>query len=58
MKDFTLKEKIKGKTKEMEALFNKEAIRVVKSLPDFKPGKKDGKPVKVAMEIPIMFKLK
>lgn len=34
-----------------------EAIRVVKSLPDFKPGKQRGKAVKVQYNIPIRFSL-
>ena len=36
---------------------DKEAIRVVKLLPKFKPGKQQGKSVKVAYVLPIMFKL-
>jgi protein TonB len=36
---------------------DKEAIRVVKLLPKFKPGKQQGKAVKVAYVLPIMFKL-
>ena len=34
-----------------------EAIRVVKLLPKFKPGKQQGKPVRVTYVLPIMFKL-
>ena len=34
-----------------------EAIRVVSSLPKFKPGKQRGKPVKVQYNVPISFKL-
>ena len=41
----------------MVDLFHEEAIRVVKSLPNFKPGLVDGKPVKVKMQVPITFKL-
>jgi len=36
---------------------DKEALRVVKLLPKFKPGKQQGKTVKVAFVLPIMFKL-
>ena len=35
----------------------REAIRVVKLLPDFSPGIQNGKPVRVAYQIPISFKL-
>lgn len=34
-----------------------EALRVVKSMPDWKPGTKDGKPVNVEMVLPIQFAL-
>ena len=34
-----------------------EAVRVVSSLPKFKPGKQRGKPVKVQYNVPISFKL-
>jgi periplasmic protein TonB len=37
---------------------DKEAIRVVKSLPAFKPGKQGGKPVPVWFSVPIKFELK
>ncbi|MCW3124525.1 MAG: TonB family protein [Bacteroidetes bacterium] len=36
---------------------DKEAVRVVKLLPKFNPGKQQGKPVKVSFMLPIMFKL-
>jgi protein TonB len=36
---------------------DKEAVRVVKLLPKFKPGKQQGKAVKVQFMLPIMFKL-
>lgn len=36
----------------------KEAVRVVESMPKWKPGKQDGKPVSVNYNIPIDFKLK
>ncbi len=34
-----------------------EALRVIRSLPDFSPGKQDGKPVQVMYTMPINFKL-
>lgn len=36
---------------------NDEAIRVVKSMPKWKPGTVDGKPVKVRYTLPVLFKL-
>lgn len=36
---------------------NEEAIRVLKKMPNWQPGKQRGKPVKVQMSIPITFKL-
>lgn len=36
---------------------DKEALRVVKLMPEWVSGKKDGKPVKVSMTLPIMFAL-
>ena len=38
-------------------LLNKEAVRVVKSMPKWSPGKQNGKPVRVRFNLPIMFKL-
>lgn len=38
-------------------VLDKEALRVVKQMTDWTPGKKDGKPVKVSMTLPIMFAL-
>lgn len=37
---------------------DKEAIRVVKSMPKWTPGKHNGKPVRVRFNLPVMFKLK
>lgn len=37
---------------------DQEAIRVIKMMPNFKPGMKDGVPVKVTYNIPINFRLK
>ena len=39
-------------------LLNKEAVRVVKSMPKWTPGKQNGKPVRVRFVVPVMFKLK
>lgn len=38
-------------------LLDKEAVRVVKSMPKWSPGKQHGKPVRVQLIVPIMFKL-
>lgn len=40
-----------------DAALNKEALRVINSLPDFKPGKQRGKPVKVFYNAQIKFQL-
>ncbi len=45
---------VRGIQKDLDA----EAIRVVKSLPDFEPGKQRGKPVRVEFTLPIRFVLK
>ena len=39
-------------------LLNKEAVRMVKSMPKWSPGKNNGKPVRVRFNLPVMFKLK
>lgn len=36
---------------------DQEAVRVIKMMPKFKPGMKDGVPVKVTYNVPISFKL-
>lgn len=36
---------------------NNEAVRVIKKLPNFKPGKQQGKPVRVSYVLPLVFKL-
>ena len=36
---------------------DEEAVRVVKAMPKWKPGKQDGKPVRVSFQLPIIFKL-
>ena len=43
--------------KGMDPVFDAEALRVVKLMPDFKPGKIKGKNVKVWLSVPISFKL-
>ena len=37
---------------------NNEAMRVVKAMPKWEPGKMDGKPVKVHYNLPVTFKFK
>ncbi len=44
---------VKGADAELEA----EAIRVIKSMPDFIPGKMNGQPVNVLYTLPVMFSL-
>ena len=41
----------------VDASLDKEAIRVVKSMPKWKPGKQRGKPVRVSYTLPINFQL-
>jgi protein TonB len=41
---------------EVDAALAKEAIRLVKAMPLWTPGKLDGKPVNVQMNLPIYFK--
>jgi protein TonB len=36
---------------------DEEAVRVISGLPKWKPGKQDGKPVRVSYQMPINFKL-
>jgi len=40
----------------VEKSLDKEAVRVIKAMPEWKPGMKDGQPVKVKYTIPINFK--
>jgi TonB family protein len=42
----------------VDPLLDKEALRVVSSLPKWEPGKQDGKPVNVSYTVPINFVLK
>ncbi len=44
-------------TRGVDPLLDEEAVRVVKSLPKFKPGFQGGKPVPVWFSVPIVFKL-
>jgi periplasmic protein TonB len=44
-------------TRGIDPVLDKEALRVVKQMSDWNPGKKDRKPVKVSMTLPIMFAL-
>ena len=44
--------------KSVHPLLDKEAIRVIKLLPDFTPGYNGGRPVKVYYMVPIMYTLK
>ena len=41
----------------VQPLLDKEAVRVVKSMPKWSPGKQNGKPVRVRFNLPVMFKL-
>ena len=40
-----------------ESSLDKEAIRVIKSMPKWKPGKQRGKPVRVKYTVPVNFRL-
>lgn len=42
----------------VQSSLDKEAVRVVKSMPKWSPGKQKGKPVRVRFIVPVMFKLK
>ena len=54
----------KGKVSDVKVLnsvnplLDKEAERVIRSMPDWKPGLQDGKPVDVQMQVTVYFKLK
>ena len=45
-------------SKSVSPLLNAEAIRVISSMPDWKPGMQAGKPVDVQIKVPLEFKLK
>jgi len=42
---------VRGVTKELD----EEVYRIISSMPDWKPGKNDGKPVKVQFTMPVKF---
>ncbi len=44
-------------TKSVDTNLDKEAVRLVKSMPRWTPGTQDGKPVNVEFTLPITFKL-
>jgi periplasmic protein TonB len=44
-------------TKKLSPGLDKEAVRVVKQLPDFIPGYHRGKPARVQLMVPVVFKL-
>src|SRR5690606_8322584 len=44
--------------KSLDPALDEEAIRVVKAMPDWKPGRQNGKAVAVYYTLPVMFKLK
>jgi TonB family protein len=44
--------------KPVSPCLDKEALRVIKKLPEFEPGQQGGKPVKVYFNLPVKFKLK
>ena len=44
--------------KSLEPLFDKEAVRVVKSMPKWKPGMDNGEPIRVRFSVPVTFRLK
>lgn len=43
--------------KSVDPLLDKEAIRVVRSMPQWKPGTQNGKPVRVKYTTPVTFRL-
>jgi protein TonB len=44
--------------KSLDPLFDKEAVRVVKSMPKWKPGMDNGEPIRVRFSVPVTFRLK
>ena len=44
--------------KSLDPLFDKEAVRVVKSMPKWKPGMDNGEPIRVRSCVPVTFRLK
>lgn len=43
--------------KSVSSALDAEALRIIGKMPDFKPGRKDGKPVNVSYTMPIRFRL-
>lgn len=41
----------------VDPFLDREAMRIVKAMPKWTPGKKDGKPVRVKYTIPVVFRL-
>jgi protein TonB len=44
--------------KSINPLLDAEAVRLIKSMPDWKPGMQAGKPVSVQFRVPVEFNLK
>jgi TonB family protein len=44
-------------TRPANNLLNQEAIRVIRSMPDWQPGRQHGKPVSVEFTLPVRFRL-
>ena len=44
--------------KSVDPSLNKEALRVIRMLPDWTPGRKDGKVVNVKFTVPVSFNLR
>jgi len=43
--------------KSVDAALDKEAMRVIKAMPKWNPGKQRGKPVRVKYTVPVLFRL-
>ncbi len=44
-------------SKSVDSYLDKEAIRVISTMPKWKPGEQRGKPVRCKFTVPVMFKL-
>ncbi len=44
--------------KSLDPLFDKEAVRLVKSMPKWKPGMDNGEPIRIRYSVPVTFRLK
>ena len=44
--------------KSLDPLFDKEAVRLVKSMPKWKPGMDNGEPIRVRSSVPVTFRLR